>query len=115
MEVPPAIYDSPREEVKNKYPQNMWGQQSWRERKKNLRWTDDQMKALLAQHEHGASMKLAASNNDIPYSTFKEWCYGVRISRKTGIHGALTTTRKFWPDQQITIIFLLTLAVHWPF
>jgi len=49
------------------------------------------MRAALVEHDLGASMMQATSAHDIPYSTFWDWCYGMRKSRKRGIQGVFTT------------------------
>ena len=53
-------------------------------------WSDEQMSSALLEHESGASMRQAAILHGIPYSTFRDWCYGVRKSRKKGVIGVLT-------------------------
>ena len=47
-------------------------------------WTDQQLREALAAVDGGMSMKKAAATYSIPYSTFREWCYGIRTSRKKG-------------------------------
>ena len=47
-------------------------------------WTDQQLREALAAVNGGMSMRKAAATYSIPYSTFREWCYGIRTSRKKG-------------------------------
>jgi hypothetical protein len=42
------------------------------------------MTTALEDFDSGMSMRNSASAHGIPYSTFREWCYGVRKSRKRG-------------------------------
>ena len=58
--------------------------------KRNSFWSDEQMSSALLEHESGASMRQAATVHGIPYSTFREWCNGVRKSRKRGGTTVLT-------------------------
>ena len=48
------------------------------------------MRAALAQYDEGTSMRQAAARYGIPYSTFRELCYGVSRSRKRGVQSVLT-------------------------
>ena len=47
------------------------------------------MSSALLEHESGASMRQAAVLYGIPYATFRDWCCGVRNSRKRGATGVL--------------------------
>ena len=47
-------------------------------------WTDQQLQKAIAAVDGGMSMRKAAATYSIPYSTFREWCYGIRTSRKKG-------------------------------
>ena len=47
-------------------------------------WTNRQLQEALAAVDGGMAMRQAAATYNIPYSTFKEWCYGIRTSRKRG-------------------------------
>jgi hypothetical protein len=60
------------------------GRHSSRGGKKNQLWREEHMTAALADFDSGMSMRGAAMTHGIPYSTFREWCYGVRKSRKKG-------------------------------
>jgi hypothetical protein len=42
------------------------------------------MTKALEDFDSGMSMRKSASANGIPYSTFREWCYGVRKSKERG-------------------------------
>jgi hypothetical protein len=57
--------------------------------KKNGNWTDEQLKAALAAHDDGMSMKKTSNKFNIPYSSFREHLYGLRTSRVRGTKGAL--------------------------
>lgn len=48
------------------------------------------MKATLAKHEQGGSMRQASSRHGIPYLTFREWCYSGCRSKKRGGNSVLT-------------------------
>lgn len=52
-------------------------------RKQGL-WSNDDLQQALAAFDDGVSMRKAAVTYNIPYSTFREWCYGIRTSRKKG-------------------------------
>ena len=52
-------------------------------RKQGL-WSNDDLQQALATFDDGVSMRKAAVTYNIPYSTFREWCYGIRTSRKKG-------------------------------
>jgi hypothetical protein len=58
--------------------------------KKIQLWREEHMTAALADFDSGMSMRGAALTHGIPYSTFSEWCYGVRKSRKRGPAGVLS-------------------------
>jgi hypothetical protein len=58
--------------------------------KKNGNWTDEQLKAALAAHDDGMSMRKASDKFNIPYSSFREHLYGLRTSRVQGAKGVLT-------------------------
>lgn len=47
-------------------------------------WTDEELQAALALIENGSTIKAAAQQYVIPYSTLREWTYTVRTSRKHG-------------------------------
>jgi transposase len=52
------------------------------------------MKQAIAAVDEGMSMKKVLDTYGIPYSTFYEWCYGVRKSKKRGRPGVLTATEE---------------------
>lgn len=60
-------------------------------------WTDTQMRDAMAAVDGGMSMKKASTLHHIPYSTFREWCYGVRTTRKRGPPAVLSPSE----EQQI--------------
>lgn len=45
--------------------------------KTNL-WIEESTTQALATYDEGMSMHVVARIHGIPYSTFREWCYGVR-------------------------------------
>jgi hypothetical protein len=58
--------------------------------RKNGNWTNEQLSSAIAAHDSGMSMKKASETFNIPYSSFKEHCYGMRKSRVRGIKEVLT-------------------------
>ena len=58
--------------------------QQQKRRRKNSTWTDAALKAAIDAVDGGTSMNAAAKEFVIPYSTLREWCYGVRSSRQRG-------------------------------
>lgn len=73
--------------------------------KKNGNWSDDQLRRALAEVDNGVTMKRAAVNNDIPYTTFRDWCYGKTRSRKRSVKGVFT------PHEEAQIVqFLITMC-----
>jgi hypothetical protein len=52
--------------------------------RKNGNWTDEQLSSAIAAHDSGMSMKKASEQFNIPYSSFREHCYGLRRSREKG-------------------------------
>jgi hypothetical protein len=59
--------------------------------KKNGNWTSEQFSNAIAAHDSGMSMKKASEQFNIPYSSFREHCYGMRKSRITGALGMLSS------------------------
>lgn len=49
--------------------------------KKTVKWTNTQLRDAMAAVDGGMSMKKASDLYHIPYSSFREWCYGLRTSR----------------------------------
>jgi hypothetical protein len=58
--------------------------------RRNGNWTDDQLSSAIAAYDNGMSMKKASLQFGIPYSSFREHCYGVRKSRVKGARGVLS-------------------------
>ena len=58
--------------------------------RKNGNWTDEQLRRAMAAVDNGKSMKKAAAENNIPYSSFRDHCYGKTRSRRRGVEGVLT-------------------------
>ena len=47
-------------------------------------WSDDQLWQAIAAVDDGMSMRKAATTFKIPYSSFREWCHGIRRTKKKG-------------------------------
>ena len=58
--------------------------------KKNGNWTDEQLRSALAAVDDGFPMRMAAIQNNIPYSSFRDWCFGRTRSRRRGKMSVLT-------------------------
>lgn len=58
--------------------------------RKNGNWTDEQLRCAMAAVDDGKTMKKAAEENNIPYSSFRDHCYGKTRSRRRGVQGVLT-------------------------
>jgi hypothetical protein len=58
--------------------------------KKNGNWSNDQLRQGIAAVDNGMSMKKAAETYGIPYSSFRDWCYGRTSTRLRGARGVLT-------------------------
>ena len=61
-----------------------------RQRRRTWLWMDKQLRETLAAVDDGMSMRKAATTFNIPYSSFREWCYGIRNTRKKGPPTALS-------------------------
>jgi hypothetical protein len=73
--------------------------------KKNGNWSNEQLQRALAAVDEGKSMKKAAAENHIPYSSFRDWCYGKPRTRKRGVKAVLT------PDEEAQIVnYLVTMC-----
>ena len=57
-------------------------------------WTDSQLHDALAAVDGGMSMKKASDLYHIPYSSFREWYYGLRTSRKMGPPAVLSPSEE---------------------
>ena len=57
-------------------------------------WTDSQLHDALVAVDGGMSMKKASDLYHIPYSSFREWCYGLRTSRKMGPPAVLSPSEE---------------------
>ena len=57
-------------------------------------WTDSQLHDALAAVDGGMNMKKASDLYHIPYSSFREWCYGLRTSRKIGPPAVLSPSEE---------------------
>jgi hypothetical protein len=53
-------------------------------RRKNGNWIDAQLASALAAFDSGMNMKQASEQFHIPYSSFREHCYGMQQSRVKG-------------------------------
>jgi hypothetical protein len=58
--------------------------------KKNGNWTTKQLSNAIAAHDSGMSMKKTSEQFNIPYSPFREHCYGMN-SRVRGAKGVLSS------------------------
>ena len=63
-------------------------------RKRTGLWRDQQLREALAAMDGGMSMRKATATYSIPYSTFREWCYDIRTSRKKGPPTVLKLTKE---------------------
>jgi hypothetical protein len=61
---------------------------------KNGNWTNEQLQRTLAAIDNGVSIRKAVSSNNIPYSSFREWCYGKTCSRDRGMKEVLTSAEE---------------------
>jgi hypothetical protein len=59
-------------------------------RRRNGNWSDEQLSSAIAAFDSGMSMKKASEQFHIPYSSFREYCYGMRKSRRHGAKGVLS-------------------------
>ena len=57
-------------------------------------WTDDQLKVAIVAVDEGQSMEKAARDNNIPYSSLRDWCSGKTKSRSHGAKGMLTAAKE---------------------
>ena len=55
-----------------------------KQRRRTWLWTDEQLGEALGAINDGMSMKKVATTFKIPYSSFREWCYCIRSTRKKG-------------------------------
>jgi hypothetical protein len=73
--------------------------------RKNGNWTDEQLKRALHAVDEGQSMKKAAEENNIPYTSFRDHCLGKTRSRCRGVKGVLT------PEEEAEIVdFLIRMC-----
>jgi hypothetical protein len=73
-------------------PQAMPREQGMRKtlkRRRNGNWYDEQLSSAIAAFDSGMSMEKASEQFHIPYSSFREHCYGMRKSRRRGAKGVL--------------------------
>ena len=73
--------------------------------KKNQLWTKEQMERALTAYDEGMSMREASQCHGIPYSTFREWCYGERKSRKRGPACVLSPT-----EEKLIVEYLVNMC-----
>ena len=59
--------------------------------KKNRNWTTKQLFNAIAAYNSRMSMKKASEEFNIPYSSFREHCYGMRNSRVRGAKGVFSS------------------------
>lgn len=58
------------------------------------KWTNTHLRDALAAVDGGMSMKKASDLYHIPYTSFREWCYGMRCSRKRGPPAVLSESEE---------------------
>jgi hypothetical protein len=80
-------------------------------RKKNQLWTKEDMKATLEDFDSGMSKKNSAMSHGIPYSTFREWCYGVRRTWRRGPRGVLSLEEEEQIVEYLVIMYEMGLEL----
>ena len=65
-------------------------------------WADDQFSSTIAAYDSGMSMKKASLQFGIPYSSFREHCYGIRKLRVKETRGVISMEE----EQQLSDWFL---------
>ena len=63
------------------------------------------MTRALTAYDEGMSMRQASQCHGIPYSTFREWCYGERKSRKRGPAGVLSPA-----EEELIVAYLVNMC-----
>ena len=74
-------------------------------RRRNGKWTDEQLKYAIEVVDSGVSMKEASRRHNIPYSSVRDWCYGIRRSRKYGPPTVLNPK-----EEQLLVDYLLAMC-----
>ena len=74
-------------------------------RRRNGRWTDEQLQCAIEAVDNGASMKKASRRYNIPYSSVRDWCYGIWRSRKRGPRAVLNPK-----EEQLLVDYLLAMC-----
>jgi hypothetical protein len=73
--------------------------------KKNGNWTTEHFSNAIAAHDNGMNMKKASELFNIPYSSFREHCYGMRTSRVREAKGVFSSQ-----EEQLLSNWLLTMV-----
>ena len=63
------------------------------------------MARALRAYDEGMSMCQASHCHGIPYSTFRDWCYGTSKSRKRGCAGVLSP-----PEEELLVAYLIDMC-----
>jgi hypothetical protein len=59
-------------------------------RRNNGNWTNEQLSSAIIAHDSGMRMEKVSETFNIPYSSFREHCYGMKKSRKREVKEVLT-------------------------
>ena len=73
--------------------------------KGNLMWSDDQLKATMDAVDGGSSMREASRKFHVPYSSLREWCYGMCSSCKRGPPPVLNAE-----EEQLIVNYLVSMC-----
>ena len=63
------------------------------------------MARALRAYDEGMSMRQASHCHGIPYSTFRDWCYGTSKSRKRGSAGVLSPA-----EEELLVTYLINMC-----
>ena len=72
------------------------------------KWTNTQLQNAMAAVDGGMSMKKASHLYHIPYTSFREWCYGLRSSRKKGPPAVLSQS-----EEKQLVDYCIRACVRW--
>jgi hypothetical protein len=68
---------------------------------RNGNWTNEQLQNVIAAVENALSIREASTKYHIPYSSFRDWCYGNTRSRERGTKGMLTANEENQPVEYL--------------
>lgn len=91
--------------LNNSGRQRCSGPSRQRRRPKNIIWSDEQLKSALDDVDNGMSMRQASIKHGIPYSFLRDWCYGIRTSRKRGPPPIFNPV-----EEQLIVDYLLSMC-----